>query len=173
MAGRGAPGDGGTSVAVADTAAAPGSPLAPATPGPADGELLPSALRIAVMRLARRIRSETSDESLTLTQLSALSTIAHHGPLSPTALAERERVQPPSMTRVIALLEERGLVQRLANPRDGRQAVIEISELGRETIEEDLRRRTVWLGQALAGLEPEQRAALEAATPVIELLALR
>lgn len=123
------------------------------------------------MRLARCIRAEKSDETLTLTQLSALATVAHHGPLSPTALAERERVQPPSMTRVIAALEERGLVLRAPHPSDRRQSVIEISAGGRAVIEEDRRRRTAWLARVLERLDAEERAALAAAVPVLERIA--
>ncbi|HUY30074.1 MAG TPA: MarR family transcriptional regulator [Acidimicrobiales bacterium] len=134
-------------------------------------DLLASALRIAVMRLARRIRSERSDESMTLTQLSALATVANHGPLSPTALAELERVQPPSMTRVIAHLVERGLVLRVPHPSDGRQAVIELSPAGRSFIDEDRRRRTAWLARVLEELDEPERRALAAAVPLLEQLA--
>jgi len=134
-------------------------------------EQLASALRISVMRLARRIRAEKSDESLTLTQLSALATVANHGPLTPTALAEYERVQPPSMTRVIALLEERGLAVRVPHPSDRRQSVIEISAAGQAIIEEDRRRRTAWLARVLAGLTDEERSALDASAPILERLA--
>lgn len=123
------------------------------------------------MRLARRVRAEKSDDSLTLTQLSALASLAHSGPLSPTALAEHERVQPPSMTRVIAILEERGLAVRVPHPRDRRQAVIEISPAGLAIIEEDRRRRTAFLARVLDSLEPEDRAALSAAAPILERIA--
>ncbi|MCU1494447.1 MAG: MarR family transcriptional regulator [Acidimicrobiaceae bacterium] len=146
------------------------APAREATSDAAD-EQLASALRISVMRLARRMRAEKSDESLTLTQLSALAVIAKHGPLSPTALAELERVQPPSMTRVIAILEERGLAIRIPHPSDRRQSVIEISPAGRALIDEDRRRRTVWLARVLDDLEAEDRAALKIAVPILERLA--
>lgn len=149
----------------------PTSPLAASsTPGGVE-EQFASTLRISVMRLSRRIRAEKSDDSMTLTQLSALATIAARGPLSPTALAEFERVQPPSMTRVIAKLEERGLALRVAHPSDGRQSVIEISGKGRAIIEEDRRRRTAWLARVLDDLEPGERAVLAAASPILERLA--
>jgi DNA-binding MarR family transcriptional regulator len=137
----------------------------------ASEEQLASALRIAVMRLTRRMRAEKSDETLTLTQLSALATIANFGPLSPTALAEREHVQPPSMTRVIALLEQRELAVRLPHPTDRRQSVIEISPAGRAIIEEDRRRRTAWLARVLEELDADERGALLAAVPLLERLA--
>jgi len=143
----------------------------PAAAVVASDEPLASALRIAVMRLARRMRSEKSDESMTLTQLSALATLANSGPLSPTALAERERVQPPSMTRVIALLVERGLAVRIPHPSDRRQAVIEISPEGRAIIDEDRRRRTAWLARVLEQLDEAERAALAVAIPILERLA--
>src|ERR1700728_3838812 len=98
---------------------------------------LASALRIAVMRLARRLRNDRSDETLGISQLSALATLERRGPLSPTALAELERIQPPSMTRVIAALEERELVGRAAHPSDRRQSVIEITPAGRTLVLED------------------------------------
>lgn len=134
-------------------------------------EELASSLRIAVMRLARRMRSEKSDDSMTLTQLSALATVESHGPLSPTALAELERVQPPSMTRVIAILVERGLVLRVPHPSDGRQVVIELAPAGRELLEDDRRRRTAWLAWVLDSLEDPERDALAVAVPLLERLA--
>jgi len=147
------------------------------TPGPelsperiADDELA-GELRISVMRLARRLRIEKTDESLTFSQLSALATLFHHGPLSPTALAEAERVQPPSMTRIIAILEARGLTLRVAHPSDRRQSVIEISDAGRLVIEENRKRRTAWLVGALADLNDDERLALHRAAPLLERLA--
>ncbi len=134
-------------------------------------EQLTSALRIAVMRLARRLRAEKSDDTLTLTQLSALASLAKCGPLSPTALAEIERVQPPSMTRVISHLEERGLATRVAHASDRRQSVIAISPAGQERIDEDRRRSRAWLARVLAGLGEQDRAVLEAAVPLLERLA--
>ena len=136
-----------------------------------DQEQLTSALRIAVMRLARRLRAEKSDDTLTLTQLSALASLAKWGPLSPTALAEIERVQPPSMTRVIAHLEASGLATRVAHASDRRQSVIAISPAGQERVDEDRRRSRAWLARVLAGLGEQDRAVLEAAVPLLERLA--
>jgi DNA-binding MarR family transcriptional regulator len=132
---------------------------------------LTSSLRIAVMRLARRLRAEKSDDTLTLTQLSALASLAKYGPLSPTALAEIERVQPPSMTRIIAHLEQLGLATRVAHPSDRRQSVIELAAAGRDRIAEDRRRSRAWLARVLADLDEQDRAALEAAVPLLERLA--
>jgi DNA-binding MarR family transcriptional regulator len=120
------------------------------------------------MRLSRRFRSTRSDNSLGLSQLSALATLYAAGPLSPTALADLERIQPPSMTRVITGLEELGLAVREPHPTDRRQAVIAISESGRALIEEDRHRRQAWLSGVLESLTDEERASLRAALPVLE-----
>ena len=120
------------------------------------------------MRLARRLRSERSDETLGLSQLSALSTLAHQGPLSPTALADLERIQPPSMTRVIAALEERHLVGRAPHPSDRRQSVIEITEAGRAIVLEDHRRRTAWLAKRIEVLSDEERQRIADVLPILE-----
>jgi DNA-binding MarR family transcriptional regulator len=133
-----------------------------------EGAHLASAFRIAVMRLSRRLRSERSDETLGLSQLSALSTLMRNGPLSPTALAELERIQPPSMTRVITALEERGLVERAPHSSDRRQSVIAITETGRAIVLEDRRRRTAWLARRFETLTPEEQQQLADVLPIIE-----
>ena len=120
------------------------------------------------MRLARRLRAERSDETLGLSQLSALSSLMRSGPLSPTALAELERIQPPSMTRVITALEERGLVERAPHTSDRRQSVIEITEAGRAIVLEDRRRRAAWLAQRFQTLSVEEQAQIAAVLPIIE-----
>jgi len=164
---------------VGDTDKAPSSP---AEPGSDEGDLPPaadrddseeqlaSALRIAVMRLTRRLRTAQADESLTLSQLSALASLDRHGPCSPSALAEIERVQPPSMTRVIAALEERGLALRAPHETDRRQSVIALSEEGRCLLEVARRKRQAWLAQCLDDLPPSDQAALRNALPVLERL---
>jgi DNA-binding MarR family transcriptional regulator len=129
---------------------------------------LASMLRIATMRLARRLRAERSDETLGLSQLSALATLDRFGPLSPTALAEHERIQPPSMTRVIAALEARDLIARGAHPSDRRQSVIAITDAGHKIVVEDRRRRQAWLAQRIEELEEDERARLRAALPILQ-----
>jgi DNA-binding MarR family transcriptional regulator len=131
---------------------------------------LSSALRIPIMRLARRLRAERTDLTLSLTQVAALSTLQRHGPLTPTALAEHERVQPPSITRVIASLEARGLVARVPHPTDRRQHVIGLTPAGTEMIAEDRRRRDAWLARQLRTLSQEERDVLRAAAPVLDRL---
>jgi DNA-binding MarR family transcriptional regulator len=136
----------------------------------ADTELS-SVLRISVMRLARRLRSERASADLTLTQLSALSALDRHGPSTPTELAWHERVQPPSMTRVIAKLEERGLVSRVPHPTDRRQVLVALTDEARAMLLGDRRRREAWLVAHLAELTPADRAVLQAAAPILDRLA--
>src|SRR5213082_2556101 len=93
---------------------------------------LASQLRPALLRLTRIIRNQRVDMSVTLTQLSAMATLRKSGPMSAGELAGYERVQPPSMTKVLANLEERGLVRRDVHPADRRQAVLAITPAGEE-----------------------------------------
>jgi DNA-binding MarR family transcriptional regulator len=134
---------------------------------------LATALRISVSRLARRLRVERQAEglaSLSDTQLAALAVLDRHGPMTPGELAEHEKVQPPSMTRVIAVLEERRLVMRAPHPTDRRQVVLTVTEQGRELVSPARRRRDAWLAKRLKELSPEERAILRAAAPVLEKL---
>lgn len=148
--------------------AAPPSP--PKAPGPSRDLDLASALRIPVMRLARRLRAERTDRSLTLTQLAVLSTLSRHGAMTPTALAAHERVQPPSITRTVTALESYGLVGREAHPSDRRQHVIVLTRAGRDLVTETARRRDAWLSKQLRALTPDERAVLRAAIPLLDRL---
>lgn len=132
---------------------------------------LASTLRVGVMRLERRLRSERSSEGLTVSQLSVLGILSRKGPLSPTQLASAEKVQPPSMTRVVAALEDLGLVVRRPHDTDGRQSVIDLSPAGRALLAEDRSRRQAWLAGRLAELTPAERAALRSAAPIMQALA--
>jgi DNA-binding MarR family transcriptional regulator len=134
---------------------------------------LATALRISVSRLARRLRVERQAEglaSLSDTQLAALAVLEKHGAMTPGELAEHEKVQPPSMTRVIAVLEERQLVMRAPHPTDRRQVVLSVAEEGRALVVQARRRRDAWLAKRLKELTPEERAVLRAAAPVLEKL---
>lgn len=137
------------------------------------GTALASALRLSVMRLARRMRAERSDTSLTLTQLAALATVERHGPLTPGELAAAERVQPPSMTRVVASLQDAGLVARAPHPTDGRQVLLAVTGAGAALLREDRRRREAWLARQLADLDDDERAVLRRATVLLDRLAAR
>ena len=139
-------------------------------PTRADSELA-SALRLAVMRLARRMRGERADTSLTLSQLAALATLERSGPMTPRDLAAAERVQPPSMTRLAGSLEQAGLVVRSAHPSDGRQVLLEASPAGVALLREDRRRREAWLARRLADLDDDDREALRRAASVLDRLA--
>jgi DNA-binding MarR family transcriptional regulator len=131
---------------------------------------LASTLRVSVMRLGRRLRAERVVTDLSLTQMSALGTLDRHGPLTPRELADHEKVQPPSMTRVLAGLEERGLILRTPHETDGRQHLVSLTADAKALLKEDRRRRDAWLAQRLAELTQEERDVLRAAAPVIERL---
>jgi DNA-binding MarR family transcriptional regulator len=131
---------------------------------------LASALRLSVVRLNRRLRAQRADNSVTLTQLAALSTLKTHGPLTPGELAAHEKVQPPSMTRVLAALEERGLIVRRPHPTDGRQALVELTPVGRDLLAREVRMREAWLSRRLTELTAEEREVLRAASAVIDKL---
>ena len=131
---------------------------------------LASTLRVSVMRLGRRLRAERVVTDLSLTQMAALGTLDRHGPLTPRELADHEKVQPPSMTRVLAGLEERGLILRTPHETDGRQHLVSLTPDAKALLKEDRRRRDAWLAQRLAELSQEEREVLRAAAPVIERL---
>ncbi|WP_043842249.1 MarR family winged helix-turn-helix transcriptional regulator [Amycolatopsis taiwanensis] len=136
------------------------------------GELgLASRLRLAVVRLNRKLRAQRADQSISLTQLAALSTLYKCGPLSPGRLAAKEGVQPPSMTRVIAALEDLGFVERSAHPTDGRQFIVAVTAAGRSYVEETISAREAWLDRKLAELGAEERAVLARAAEIIDRMA--
>jgi DNA-binding MarR family transcriptional regulator len=134
---------------------------------------LSSALRISVMRLARRMRSERDpdNELLPVGQLSVLGTLKRHGESTVGELAAVERVQPPSMTRTVGCLADGGYVVRRKHETDGRQVVVALSDKGLATLAADRRRRDAWLAQRLRELTADERAVLRQAAPIIERLA--
>lgn len=140
---------------------------------PARTAELASVLRVSVTRLARRLRYERAHQELSLTQLATLGTLDRHGPLTPRELAEHEKVQPPSMTRVLAALEQQGLITRTPHATDGRQHVVALTGKAKEMIREDRRRREAWLAQRLAELTSEEREILRQAAPIIDRLTQR
>jgi DNA-binding MarR family transcriptional regulator len=129
-------------------------------------------LRIAVMRLARRLRAERTSDALTPSQLAVLGTLLRQGQMTPRELAEAERVQPPSMTRILNNLQAAGMVTRNPHPDDRRQVLYTVTELAREMVSDDRRRRDHWLSQRLAALAPDELSTLEAAVPLLDRLAL-
>jgi DNA-binding MarR family transcriptional regulator len=132
---------------------------------------LASLLRPALLRLTRLIRNQRVDMSVTLTQLSAMATLRNGGPMSAGELANCERVQPPSMTKVLANLEERGLVRREVHPTDRRQAIIAITPAGEELLDSERRSRDAWLTKRLGMLSAEERALLQRVVPILDKLA--
>jgi len=134
------------------------------------------AMRISISRLARRLRVEQRigvggpDPALSDIQLAALSALERHEAMTPGELAEYEKVQPPSMTRVIAVLEERGLVRRSAHPTDRRQVVLTVTDEGRALVDRVRRRKEAWLTQRIQELSPEEVGILRSATPILEKL---
>jgi len=132
---------------------------------------LASTLRLAVMRLARRMRAERADTSLSLSSLAALATVERHGPLAPGELAAHEKVSPPSMTRLVGRLELAGLLTRTAHPTDRRQVLLSLTRAGTALLREDRRRREAWLAQRLGDLAPEELAVLRRAAAVLDKLA--
>ena len=136
---------------------------------------LATALRISVSRLARRLRVERAaaglgELDLSETQLAALATLEQHGAMTPGELAEHEKVQPPSMTRVISVLVESQLVRREPHPSDRRQVVLTATEAGHDLVLKARQRREAWLARRLNELSPAERATLRAAAPILEKL---
>jgi DNA-binding MarR family transcriptional regulator len=132
---------------------------------------LAADLRVAIGRTARRIRTEKSDLDLSDTQMSVLFLLDRDGATTPGELAEHERVQPPSMTKVVNALADRGLVQRSDHPDDRRQVLITVTEAGRTEVRETRRRRDAWLAKRLADLTPDERATLAAASTLLRRIA--
>jgi DNA-binding MarR family transcriptional regulator len=128
-------------------------------------------MRVSLMRLSRRLRYERGDHALSLTQIATLATLDRHGPLTPRELADHEKVQPPSMTRILAGLEERALIERTPHASDGRQHLVSLTKAALELIHDDRRRRDAWLAQRLAELTQEERDVLRAAAPLLDRIA--
>ena len=132
---------------------------------------LASELRMQVMRLRRRLASERHpDNELSLSSMAVLGALHRMGDLTVGELAARERVQPPSMTRTINCLEAGGYVTRRPHETDGRQILVALTDLGRETLLADRKRRDAWLAVRLSELSKEERDALRRAVPVLEKL---
>src|SRR4051795_3669981 len=124
-------------------------------------------LRPALIRLARRMRQEASGD-LSPTQGAALATIACHGPLTPSELASRERIQRPTATRVLARLEEAGLLERAADPVPLRSSLISATPAGHALLAAQRERKDAYLARRLDGLDPEELAVLDRAAAILE-----
>ncbi|MEU4118237.1 MarR family transcriptional regulator [Kitasatospora sp. NPDC028055] len=130
-----------------------------------------SQLRSSTMRLSRRLKHQRVEESLSPTEMGVLGTLARCGKATPGELARKEHVQPPSMTRIVAMLEEKGLVRREPHPEDRRQVVVSSTEQAETILAESRRRRNVWLAELAQGLDDEEWAVLREAAPVLYKLA--
>ena len=138
------------------------------TAGMSSDSELAARLRVAVGRLHRRIRLDSND--VPPLQLSTLVSIQDHGPLRLGELAAREAVSAPTMTRVLAALDERGLIVRSQDPGDARSTLVALSPAGVGVLADVRSRRTALVDARLARLTPQQRAALEAAIPALEAM---
>jgi DNA-binding MarR family transcriptional regulator len=132
---------------------------------------LATQLRDAITRLNRRLRQARPLGDLTLTQLSALTSLELGGALTPRELADAERVQPPTMTKIIGKLEERGLVERVPHPTDGRQVILSATAKGRAVLGAFHRARDEWLTRRLGTLSADERETLRRAAEILEKLA--
>lgn len=137
-----------------------------------DAEVLELAarLRLSATRIARRLRRE-ADVDLTPTMASAIAAIDVHGPLTLGALADHERVSPPTVTKIVGKLEARGLVARQVDPLDRRVNRVECTPEGTALIEHSRQRKTEWLAARLDTLDESARARLLDAIDVLEELA--
>lgn len=133
-----------------------------------DAELA-AQLRLSVTRLARRLRQK-SDVEATASQISALATIERLGPLTIGELSAAERVQPPSMTRIVAGLEELDLILRETDERDRRVARVRVAPLGQRVLERSRSKKNAYLAARLGSLNDEERAALAHAADILERL---
>jgi len=137
--------------------------MSPASCRPAT---LAGDLRVALVRAVRRMRLERSSEQISDGQYSVLAALGR-GPMTPSALAEHQHVQPPHMTRMVSALADAGLVRRDADPSDGRQVLVSITPEGESEVRETRRRRDEWLAGRLAALDPEERELLARATVLL------
>ncbi|MGW9629384.1 MarR family winged helix-turn-helix transcriptional regulator [Agromyces sp. NPDC055520] len=155
--------------------AAPGAPAeeSPARATSARRQTLAeqsTELRIAIMRLARRLRQERTETELSGSQFSTLGWIASEGPLTIGRLAELERVTAPSMNRTVNCLVDAGYAARTASPDDGRKVIVTATDTGESIVLATRRRRDAWLAKRFAALTPDERETLTAATTILRRL---
>jgi DNA-binding MarR family transcriptional regulator len=129
-----------------------------------------SHLRNAIVRTARRLRQEAAEETggMTATAVSALATINRSGPLTPSEIADIERVKRPSMTRTLGCLEREGLIERTPDPEDGRSFLVGINDAGRERMARLRRRKNAFLARRLRDLSAEEVETLARAAELLE-----
>jgi DNA-binding MarR family transcriptional regulator len=137
----------------------------------ATAEQLATMLREAIARLNRRVRQTRPVGDLTFSQLSALTSLQLAGALTPRELADVERVQPPTMTKIVGKLEDRGLVARTPHPTDRRQVILAATEQGRQVYGQFERARNEWLAAHLAELGQDDRDTLQRAAQILQQVA--
>jgi DNA-binding MarR family transcriptional regulator len=130
-----------------------------------------SALRGAVLILSRRLRHQLVGDELSPSESAVMARVGRSGPMTPGQLARSEHVQPPSMTRILERLEERGYLRRDPHPDDRRQVVVSRTPAGDAFAEQARAVRTAWLSQQLAKLDPAQQQVIAAATAALTALA--
>lgn len=140
---------------------------------PDDHSAAASELRIAIFRLARRMRTQRAVDSMSDGQFAVLAALWMHGPHTLGDLAERERVSSPSMNRTVNCLQESGYVMRSADESDGRKVVISLTDDGRAVVTETARRRDAWVETALDELSPDEREILSRAAEIMDRMAAR
>ena len=124
-------------------------------------------LRMATFRLARRLRAQKADQALTDAQFAVLGVLYRQGPRTLTALADAERVSPPSMNRTVNRLEEAGYLVRTADEIDRRKSDIALTDAGRDVVKATVSKRDAWLTTRLRELSKEDRATLARAAELI------
>jgi len=133
---------------------------------------LASRLRSSIARVARRLRQEGMvNQEASPSQLAALATLFLIGPMTLGELASAERVKPPTMTRIVAALEERGLVRREASAADGRVVHVVVTDEGRTAHEDYRKRRDAWLRHKLSQLTAPERHTLAEAAEILDRMA--
>src|SRR5215510_10288536 len=130
----------------------------------------PARLRMGIVRTARRLRQEAASEAtgLTPTSTAALATIERHGPLTPSELAEIERVKRPTVTRTLGCLDREQLIERTPDPADGRSALVSVNAAGRERLRRLRGRKNAFLARRMKRLSDADVATLERAAEILE-----
>ncbi|MEV6362231.1 MarR family winged helix-turn-helix transcriptional regulator [Nocardia asteroides] len=128
---------------------------------------LSGALSLATVRLARQLRGRRAVPEISLSQLAVLTTLAGEGSLTPTALADKEQVQAPSMTRTIAALTERNLINRWPHPTDRRQSLVSASPVGLALLADESYAQESWLPDQLSRLSEDEIVVLRQAVEII------
>jgi DNA-binding MarR family transcriptional regulator len=135
-----------------------------------DAATLASRLRVSLARLARRLRTE-ADAALTQTQLSGLATLERHGPMTAGTFARHEHIRKPTATRLIGSLVDRGQIERLPDPLDGRVSWLRLTKDGARSLQGFRRRKDRFLSERLGRLDAADRAILARAVDILDRLA--